>query len=220
MATVTAVTDAQITAAQGGDSDAMWSIVSAYEPMIRSVIRSAAPAAQGTDIEDLLQEGRIVLIQHIRQYDTTASSASLTSYAYRSLHRAIAEEWIRMSNAFKVDPTKVIRVRHALWEAEGNVERAWEIVSTKGDLTHRMSREAFVSVCEALMDVDSVEGPAHTGQWSGEGTRGGAPVLPRPSPTPPRTSPTRRSVSRSHTTSSVRSRSARRTPSARSTGSA
>ncbi|MGP3750843.1 sigma-70 family RNA polymerase sigma factor [Streptomyces sp. IBSNAI001] len=163
MATVTAVTDAQILAAQGGDQMAMWEIVSAYDPMIRSVIRSAASAAQGEDVDDLLQEGRIVLIQHVRQYDTDASSASLSSYAYRAIHRAIAEEWIRMSNAFKVDPTKVIRVRRALWEADGSVEGAWNTVSNEGDPSHRMSREAFVSVCEALAETDSLEAPLPSG---------------------------------------------------------
>ncbi|MFF6928312.1 sigma-70 family RNA polymerase sigma factor [Streptomyces californicus] len=177
MATPVAVTTSQIQAAQGGDQTAMWEIIDAFEPMIRHAIRTVAPAAQDEDAEDLLQEGRIVLIQHIRQYDTEASSASLSSYAYRALNRAIAEEWVRMSNAFKVDPTKVIRVRRALWEAEGKVEDAWKIVSEKADPTHRMSREAFVSVCEALMGVDSLEGPDHSGGWSGEGVRGGGATL-------------------------------------------
>lgn len=168
MASPVAVTTAQIQAAQGGDQNAMWEIVDAYEPMIRSAIRSAAPAARGEDVDDLLQEGRIVLIQHVRQYDTEASSASLSSYAFRALNRAIAEEWVRMSNAFKVDPTKVIRVRRALWEAEGSVEGAWTIVSEAADPTHRMSREAFVSVCEALADVVNLSGPASVGGATGQ----------------------------------------------------
>ncbi|MFJ6237985.1 sigma factor [Streptomyces griseus] len=159
MATPVAVTTSQIQAAQGGDQSAMWGIVDAYEPMIRAAIRSAAPAAQGEDVEDLLQEGRIVLIQHVRQYNTEASSASLSSFAYRALHRAIAEEWVRMSNAFKVDPTKVIRVRRALWEAEGRADVAWKIVSEAVDPTHRMSREAFVSICEALVSTCALDGP-------------------------------------------------------------
>ncbi|MFB8071079.1 sigma-70 family RNA polymerase sigma factor [Streptomyces californicus] len=159
MATPVAVPTSQIQAAQGGDQTAMWEIIDAFEPMIRHAIRTVAPAAQEEDAEDLLQEGRIVLIQYVRQYDTEASSASLSSYAYRALNRAVAEEWVRMSNAFKVDPTKVIRVRRAIWEAEGKVEDAWKIVSEKADPTHRMSREAFVSVCEALVSTCALDGP-------------------------------------------------------------
>jgi RNA polymerase primary sigma factor len=155
----TTVTDQQIIAAQGGDELAMWDIISAYEPMLRSVIRSAAPAAQGDDVEDLLQEARIVLLQHVRDYTTGADAASLSSFAYRAVRRAVAEEWVRMSNAFSVDPTKVIRVRHALWEAGGNVEDAWTSVSTDPDTKRRMSREAFVSACEALAQPDSLEAP-------------------------------------------------------------
>lgn len=157
------VTDTQITAAQGGDDLAMWEIISAYEPMIWSVIRSVAPGADESRSEDLLQEARMVMIQHVRSYNTGADSASLSSFAYRAVRRAIAEEWIRMTNAFKVDPTSVIRVRRALWEADGDVEGAWVSVSTAADLTHRMSREAFVSVCEALADVDSLEAPLPIG---------------------------------------------------------
>ncbi|MFJ3588629.1 sigma-70 family RNA polymerase sigma factor [Streptomyces sp. NPDC090231] len=160
MSNPVAVTDAQILAAQGGDEMAMWDIVSAYDPMIRSVIRSAAKgAAEEGKAEDLLQEGRIVLIQHIREYSTDGSAASLSSFAYRAIRRAIAEEWIRTSSALTVNPVMVIRVRRAFWEADGDADRAWTIVSTFPDVTHRISREAFVSVCEALADVDSLEAP-------------------------------------------------------------
>ncbi|MYY03102.1 MULTISPECIES: sigma-70 family RNA polymerase sigma factor [unclassified Streptomyces] len=159
----TTVTNTQILAAQGGDETAMWDIVSAYEPLIRSTVRSVAPAANEDQAEDLLQEARIVLIQHIREYSTEADSASLSSFAYRALRRTVAEEWVRMSSAVTVNPVMVIRVRRALWEAAGDVDRAWTIVSTYPDVTHRISREAFVSVCEALADTGSLDAPAPGG---------------------------------------------------------
>lgn len=69
------VTDEQIREAQAGDGDAMWAIVSAFDPMLSSVIKSVAPGANAEDREDLLQEARAVLIQHIRDYDSSTSSA-------------------------------------------------------------------------------------------------------------------------------------------------
>lgn len=159
MSQPTNVTDEQITTAQGGDELAMWEIISAYEPMLRSVIRSAASGANADQAEDLLQEARIVLLQHIRDYVTGADAASLSSFAYQAVRRAVAEEWIRMSNAFSVDPTAVLRVRRALWESAGNVDDAWTSVSTCAELRHRMSRETFVSTCEALVQTDSLEAP-------------------------------------------------------------
>jgi RNA polymerase primary sigma factor len=55
----------QITAAQAGDSTAMWEIVEAFDGMFRGMIRSVAPTASREDAEDLLQEARAVLIQHV-----------------------------------------------------------------------------------------------------------------------------------------------------------
>jgi RNA polymerase primary sigma factor len=153
------VTDAQILSAQGGDEMAMWDVISAFEPMMRTIIRSAAPAADADKAEDLLQEARIALLQHIREYSTEGTAAALSSFAYRGIHRAVAEEWIRMSSPFKVDPTSVIRVRRALWEASGDVEEAWLIVSADAQAKRQMSREVFVSIREALMDVSSLEAP-------------------------------------------------------------
>lgn len=159
MSNPVAVTDAQILAAQGGDEVAMWDIISAFEPMIRSIIHGVAPTA-GEQAEDLLQEARIAMMQHIREYSTEASAASLSSFAYRSIHRTIAEEWIRMSSAFKVDPTSVIRVRRALWESDGSTEDAWTTVSTDPQVKRQMSREVFVSICEALAELHSLDAPA------------------------------------------------------------
>jgi RNA polymerase primary sigma factor len=156
------VTDEQIHAAQGGDSDAMWEIVQAFDPMLKSVIRSAAPGANTDDAEDLLQEARAVLIQHVRDYDSSSSSAQLSSFVYRAVRRAIAEEHINMTTALTVDPTTVIRVRRALWEADGDIERAWEAVSSTPNPKNRIERERFMATLEALAGVENLDAPVQT----------------------------------------------------------
>ncbi|MYW28213.1 sigma-70 family RNA polymerase sigma factor [Streptomyces sp. SID2119] len=167
MATPVTISTETILAAQGGDADAMWQIVSAYEPMLKSVVRSVAPAASADTSEDLLQEARAVLIQHVRAYSTETDSAQLHSFAYRAIRRAVAEEWLRSTTSLSVDPSAALAVRRALWTTEGDVEGAWMIVSSVADPRRRMSREAFVSMCEALTDVMSLEGP--TGGTDGDG---------------------------------------------------
>ncbi|MGW1547471.1 helix-turn-helix domain-containing protein [Streptomyces sp. NPDC002346] len=161
MTTATAVTDEQIHAAQTGDQDAMWQIVSAYDPMLKSVVRSVAPAANQDEAEDLHQEARAVLIQHVRDYSTTASGAQLHSYAYLAVRRAVANEWVRSTTSLTVDPSTALTVKRALWTAEGDVEEAWTIVSANDDPKRRISREGFVSVCEALADVVSLSTPVN-----------------------------------------------------------
>jgi RNA polymerase primary sigma factor len=176
------VTDEQIHAAQGGSSDAMWEIVSAFEPMLKGVIRSAAPGANADDAEDLLQEARAVLIQHVRDYDSSSSSAQLSSFVYRSVRRAVAEEHINMTTALTVDPTTVIRVRRALWEADGNVEQAWESVSSTSNPKNRIERERFMATLDALAGVENLDAPAKGSRSSeSEGTTTLADVIPDPS---------------------------------------
>ncbi|GAA3018754.1 sigma-70 family RNA polymerase sigma factor [Streptomyces fulvorobeus] len=159
MTTPASVTAEQIQAAQDGDADAMWQIVSAYEPILKSVIRSVAPAANQEDAEDLLQEARVVLIQHIREYRTEASSAQLHSFAFRAVRRAVAEEWLRSTTSLSVDPSAALTVKRVLWEEEGDVDRAFTTVSADADPRRRMSREAFVSVCEALASPIRLDTP-------------------------------------------------------------
>lgn len=154
-----AVSDTTITAAQNGDQDAMWAILTAYEPMMKNVVRTVAPAANQEDAEDLIQEARMVLIQRVRDYSTEASSAQLHTYAYPAVRRAVAEEWLRSTTTLSIDPSAALTVKRALWSAEGDVETAWLIVSASEDSRRRMSREAFVSVCEALLEADSLEKP-------------------------------------------------------------
>ncbi|WP_432157814.1 hypothetical protein [Streptomyces sp. bgisy153] len=153
------VTDEQITAAQAGDSDAMWAIVEAFDPMFTGMIRSAAPGANREDAEDLLQEARAVLIQHVRDYRTDASSAKLSSFVFQAVRRRITEEAVRSSTVLTVDPTSVLRVRRALWHAQGDVEEAWKTLSTCSSRKNRMERERFVSVVEALADAESLDRP-------------------------------------------------------------
>lgn len=157
----TEVTDAQITAAQGGDSDAMWEIVQALDPMMKSIIRSAVPRATADDADDLLQEARAVLIQHVRDYSSEASSGALTSYVYRAARRAVQETHISMTSALTVDPDAVLHVRRALWEADGDMEKAFRILSDDvANPRKRMSRERFMAVVDALAASDSLDAPA------------------------------------------------------------
>ncbi|MEU3285627.1 hypothetical protein [Streptomyces longwoodensis] len=153
------VTDEQITAAQAGDSSAMWEIVKAFDPMFSGMIRSVAPGASREDAEDLLQEARAVLIQHVRDYTCDASSAKLTSFVFQAARRRIMEENVRATTALSVDPTTVLRVKRALWNAKGNVEEAWLTLSTCSNAKNRMERERFMSVVEALAGTQNLDAP-------------------------------------------------------------
>ena len=154
------VTDEQIKAAQAGDSAVTWEIVEAFDPMLTGMIRSVARGASAEDAEDLLQEARVILIQHIRDYDTDSSSAKLSSFVFQAVRRRIAEEYVSMTLALTVDPTAVLRVRRALWQADGDVEGAWLIVSSCPNVKSRMERERFMSIVEALAETASLDAPA------------------------------------------------------------
>jgi RNA polymerase primary sigma factor len=153
------VTDEQILAAQTGDGDAMWDIVQSFDPMLKSIIRSAAPSASAEDAEDHLQEGRAVLIQHIRDYDSSSSSAQLSSYVYRAVRRAIAEADVVSKTPLTIDATAALRVRWALWECGGDTERAWATFRDATSPTKRMSRELFIAMVEALAGTESLDSP-------------------------------------------------------------
>ena len=134
------VTDEQIHAAQAGDNEAMWEIVQAVDPMLKGMIRTVAPGASAEDAEDHLQEARAVLIQHVRDYDSSSSAAQLTSFVYRAARRAIAEADVMSKTPLSIDPTAAIRVRRALWECGGAVEQAWATFRDAASPTKRMSR--------------------------------------------------------------------------------
>lgn len=157
------VTDEQISAAQAGDNDAMWTIVAAFEPQLLSIVRSAAPSASAEDVEDLLQEARIVLIQHIRDYNTSSSSAALNTFVYRAARRAVTEAHISMTTSLTVDASTVVEVRRALAEADGDVTRAWKIVEASTQGKRLISRERFTATVEALASAVSFDAPVSDG---------------------------------------------------------
>ncbi|MEU1254832.1 hypothetical protein ABZ445_16280 [Streptomyces chartreusis] len=150
----------QIRAAQAGDRDAMWAIVQGCDAMLRGIVRSVAPGASAEDAEDYLQEARAVLIQHVRDYKSDASSAQLTSYVYRAARRAVTEANIANSCAVSVPASAAIVVRHLLWRHAGNVEKVWEELQEERSATHKISREGFVALLEALADSTSLDASA------------------------------------------------------------
>ncbi|MGW6855848.1 sigma factor [Streptomyces xanthophaeus] len=142
--------------AQAGSETAMWDVVSAYDGVLMGIVRSVARKASPADLEDLHQEARMALIMRVRDYDCDAS-ATLGTFVYAGIRRAVTEEWIRMSTAHTVDPTAVIRVRRALATTEGDVEGAWLLLAVSADPRKVMSRETFVGVLEALCGVESLD---------------------------------------------------------------
>ncbi|MFF3312519.1 helix-turn-helix domain-containing protein [Streptomyces sp. NPDC002952] len=165
--TRTEVTDEQISAAQAGDEMAMWEIVKAFDPMMTSIIRSAVAQARGEDVEDLLQEARMVLIQRVHDYDSDSSAASLSSFVYREVRRTVQEAHVSMTTPVTISPTVVLRVRRALWAAAGNVEEAWAALAAE-PVKDRMSRERFMGALEAMVSTDSFD--ASVGGEDGDGT--------------------------------------------------
>ncbi|MFI2212990.1 sigma factor [Streptomyces sp. NPDC020141] len=156
------ITDTLIRSAQGGDHDAMWTIVSAHDAIIASVIQDVAPAAGSADREDLMQEARAALIQHLYDYDTEASTAKLATYAYRGIRGAVADAWTHMRSGVSVEPSTLRTVRKALADADGDVGAAWKAVSEGLDVGRRLTWQRFRSALEALPDPLSLTGPAHS----------------------------------------------------------
>lgn len=152
------VTDEQIKAAQGGDSAAMWEVVEALDPMLKGLIRAAAPAASREDAEDLLQEARAVVVQYVRDYNSSASSAKLSSFLYQVVRRRIREEHVRSTTALTIDATTALEVRRALWEADGDHEAAWKAVEG-GGRRGRMTRERFTAIVDALAGTERLDAP-------------------------------------------------------------
>ncbi|MET9126950.1 hypothetical protein [Streptomyces sp. NPDC004528] len=165
----TEVTDELIHAAQGGDADAMWSIVETMDPMLKSIIRSAVPRASSDDVDDLMQEARAVVIQRVRDYNSGADSASFTGFVFREVRRTVQEVHVGMSTALSVDPGAALRVKRAIWNAGGNVEEAWLALSSVSESRDQMSRERFMSTLEALALTDSLDAPAGGEDGDGSG---------------------------------------------------
>jgi RNA polymerase primary sigma factor len=169
--THTEVTDEQLRAAQAGDSDAMWHVVSSLEPMIRGLIRTVAPGANEAEREDCLQEARAAVIQFVRDYNSPSVSAKFSTRVFMVVRRAIVDADLVFSTPVTVEPTAAHRVRRALTEHHGDVEATWSSFRDATDPTKRMSRESFVAMLDALEVPTSLDTPvAHSGgvTW-GEG---------------------------------------------------
>ncbi|MFF4478731.1 sigma-70 family RNA polymerase sigma factor [Streptomyces sp. NPDC001520] len=149
------VTDELILAAQAGDSDAMWQIVSAHDSLIHGIVRAVAPGAKREAAEDLIQEGRAVLVQRIREYDSTSSAAKLHSYAYPTIRRAVAEAWVRMATGLTIDAGTALRVKRALVDYDGNREAAYLAMHAR----FGTSREVFMATVDALGGVEWLDAP-------------------------------------------------------------
>ncbi|MEU7243364.1 sigma factor [Streptomyces sparsogenes] len=148
------VTTEMIRAAQEGDSDAMWQIVSAHDGVILGIISTVAREASADDRDDLTQEARASLVQHIRDYDTSADVA-LTTYAYRAMRRAVEEEWVRMRTGLTVDATTVLRVKRCLAEFEGNAEAA----ALSAFARYTIGRDRFFAVLDVLQGTERLDAP-------------------------------------------------------------
>ncbi|GAB1326919.1 RNA polymerase sigma factor [Streptomyces sennicomposti] len=154
------ITADQIRAAQAGDADAMWAIIQGCDAMLRGIVRTVAPHASREDAEDYLQEARAVLIQRIRDYDSDTSTAALTSYVYAAAKRAVTEAHIANTVPVTVPASAAIVVRHLLWRHAGNVEKVWEELESEKSTTHKISRDVFVALLEALAEGTSLDAPA------------------------------------------------------------
>lgn len=162
------VTDEDITAAQAGDADAMWRVVSAHDSVIRGVIRRAAPGATAEQAEDLLQEGRAVLITHVRSYDSSQSATQLHTYAHQAMSRVITEEWIRMTTGLTVDPSTIRRVRKALADWEGNREAALLSLHAR----YGIERGTALAAMEASAPMEWLDAPVTAARSSSTASDG------------------------------------------------
>lgn len=155
------ITAEQIRAAQAGDSDAMWRIVLGCDAMLRGIVRSVAPGANREDAEDYLQEARAVLIQHVRDYSSEVSAATLTSYVYLAAKRAVVAAYIATSCPVAVPTSTAIVVRHLLYKHAGDVERVWEELEEETRPTFKISRDVFLALLEALAEPTSFDAPVN-----------------------------------------------------------
>ncbi|BDM70560.1 hypothetical protein HEK616_40470 [Streptomyces nigrescens] len=147
------VTPELIREAQAGNESALWEVVSAHDYLIRSIVSSVAPGASREAAEDLLQEGRAVILERLRSYDAEVGGGSLTTAAYVYLRRAITEEWLRMSTGLTISAGTVIRVRAELARQDGDVEAASRALAAEVD------KGSVLAVVEALAGMESLEAP-------------------------------------------------------------
>lgn len=157
--TRTQVTAETIAAAQAGDSMALWEVVQAFDDMAHGIIRDVTRGTAGDQGEDLLQEARAVIVERLRDYDSDASTAQFATYIYPRIRRAIVEEWTRSTSALTVDPTMVIRVRRALAQAEGDIDKALADINSSAQRRHHTTRETVLAVVDVLFGTVSLDAP-------------------------------------------------------------
>ncbi|MFD0276207.1 helix-turn-helix domain-containing protein [Kitasatospora sp. NPDC127111] len=144
-----------ITRAKSGDRDAMWQIVTTLEPMLANVVRTVtAGQATAEDMDDLMQEARIALITCVASYDTDGT-AQLQTKAWPAIRGAVATAWMG-GRPGALDPQKLVRVRRALAQADGDVDKAFQVVNEIGPV----SRQLFDAARFALVPVESLDRPA------------------------------------------------------------
>lgn len=143
-ATETVTTDL-ILAAQGGDQNAMWQIIDAYDPLLHSIVRKVATQATPDQREDLHQEARAVLLTRVRSYEATADAAALHSYAYRWVYAAVRDEWLRTSTGLTIEPGALRKVRKALTDHAHDVDAAADALWA----TYGIPRTVVTAVVEA-----------------------------------------------------------------------
>ncbi|OKI19267.1 helix-turn-helix domain-containing protein [Streptomyces sp. CB03911] len=159
-----------IAAAQGRDSDAVWQVVSAFEPMIVGIIDVATKGtASREEREDLMQEGRAALIQRIFSFDME-SPASLVTHAYKPILEAVRTAIVSMRPGLSTAPSVELRVRRALAASAGDVETAWQLVNEGRTAQYRMARDTFDSVLHAMLPADRLDAPLDLGSESGAAT--------------------------------------------------
>lgn len=151
------VTAETISAAQAGDSMAVWTVVESLDDTIHGIIRDVTRGMAGDRAEDLLQEARAVIVERLRDYDSDASVAQFSTYIYPRIRRAIVEEWTRATMSHTADPTIVIRVRRALAQSEGDVDEAVRYINASAQRRHHTTRDTVLAVVEALIGAESLE---------------------------------------------------------------
>lgn len=165
--TMPTIPTALITDAQSGDNDAMWDVVAAHETLFAGIVRQVAVTASKEEREDLMQDARAVLLERIRAYDTDAP-ATLGTFVYRAVRRAVAESWARMTTGMSIDASTIIRVRKALADYDGNQEAAYLAIRARQS-GHTMDRGTFLAAVEAMNGMERWDTPISSAHGRGDG---------------------------------------------------
>ncbi|MFE3144781.1 sigma factor [Streptomyces scopuliridis] len=151
------VTIELIQRAQGGDEYAMVEVIDAHVTLVESFITATLPDGAPTeDRDDLRQEARIAIMTAVMDYRTD-SPATLTTFAYRRLQRAVKSAWVSMRPGLSSGSSTEERVRRALY-ATDTVEAAWEKVNEgRSSMRDRMTRPTFDAAVVAVRYPVSME---------------------------------------------------------------